>query len=519
MILTKNIVIKPNSKTLSYYKELGYDCAIHTELNVSVEHLTKGSHQIIDVKCDFCGIEKKLNYNSYWRNTKHLTEPYSCSEKCGLEKRNITNIEKYGVENVFKNNEIKDKIKKSYINNLGVEHPSKSIEIQNKIKNKILEKFGINNYNNKEKRENTCLKKYGVRNPFQNEKSYETKKNKILEKYKKYGLINIKNKKYILVCNKGHYVELDKNIFHNRLKLKTILCTICNPIGDYHRSGLETELSDFIKINYNGLFNLNKKFNNQELDIYLPSLNLAFEFNGVYWHNELNKENNYHLNKTNFFEKQNIKLIQIYEDDWLYKKDIIKSRILNLLGKSDRIFARKCEIKEINDNNIVREFLEQNHLQGFIGSKIKIGLFYNDELVSLMTFGNLRKSLGQKSTENSYEMLRFCNKLNTNIIGGASKLFKYFLEKYNPKEIISYADRSWSTGDLYEKLGFKFIHKTNPNYYYVIDRKRYHRFNFRKNKLIKDGANPNKTEHEIMLEKGIFRIYDSGSLKYQFISY
>jgi hypothetical protein len=212
-------------------------------------------------------------------------------------------------------------------------------------------------------------------------------------------------------------------------------------------------------------------------------------------------------------------LIHIYEDDWVYKKDIINSRILNLLGKSEKIYARKCNIKEIKENAIIRNFLEHNHIQGFIGSQIKIGLFYKEELVSLMTFGSKRRAMGQKSIEGSYEMLRFCNKLNTNVIGGASRLFKYFIDHYNPKEVTSYADRSWSSGDLYEKLKFELVHKTQPNYYYVVDGIRRHRFGFRKDILIKNGADPNKTEHEIMLEKGIFRIYDSGNLKYSYINF
>jgi hypothetical protein len=111
-------------------------------------------------------------------------------------------------------------------------------------------------------------------------------------------------------------------------------------------------------------------------------------------------------------------------------------------------------------------------------------------------------------------MLRFCNKLNINVVGGTSRLFKYFLDEYKPNEIISYVDRSWSTGRLYERLGFKLKEKTEPNYYYIMDGVRKHRFGFRKDKLVKDGFDPNKTEHEIMLERKMFRIYDSGSLKY-----
>ena len=519
MILTRTLIIRPNSKTLKYYKELGYECTMYTKIEIPVEHLTRGSHQIIDVKCDFCGEEKKLDYNSYWRNTKHLTLPYSCSEKCGLEKRNKTNLKLYGVKNVFENTKIKEKIKQSCIENLGVDSPSKSVEVQNKIKNTNLERYGFTcsllNEDIKEKCEKLFLEKYDVKNPFQNKKSYQTKKNKIIEKYKDKGLLDIEDKKYILKCDKGHLVKIDKDIFHNRIKLKTILCTECNPIGDYHRSGMETELSDFISNNYENKIELNKKFSYQELDVYLPDLNLAFEFNGVYWYNELNKEKNYHLKKTEFCENNGIKLIHIYEDDWIYKQNVVKSRILNLLGKSEHIYARKCEIKEITNNKMVRDFLENNHLQGFVGSQIKIGLFYKENLISLITFGSKRKAMGQKSVVGSYELIRFCNRLNINVVGGASRLFKYFVEHYNPKEVISYADRSWSSGDLYEKLGFDLVHKTKPNYYYVVGQKRYHRFNYRKDKLIREGADSNKTEHNIMLEKGIYRIYDSGNLKYQ----
>ena len=280
---------------------------------------------------------------------------------------------------------------------------------------------------------------------------------------------------------------------------------------------MEKDLYNFISENYHGNILLNKKniIKPLELDIYLPDLKLGFEFNGLFWHNELNKDNNYHLNKTEECEKQGIHLIHIYEDDWLFKQNIVKSRILNILNiTSNKIYARKCQIKEVDDSNLIRKFLEENHQQGFISSKIKLGLFYNDELVSLMTFGHQRISMGAKSKKNNYEMLRFCNKLNTLVIGGADKLFKFFIEKHQPKEVISYADRSWSRGDLYKKLGFTFISKTPPNYYYIIDDMRKYRFNYRKDKLVREGFDPNKTEHETMLERNIFRIYDSGSLKF-----
>lgn len=308
---------------------------------------------------------------------------------------------------------------------------------------------------------------------------------------------------------------MNRSLIKNRIICNTKFCTICNPLGK-HASGQEILFADFLKLLCNDeiLFNNRKIIEPNELDVYIPKLNLAFEFNGLYWHNELYKNEKYHKNKTEECENQGIHLIHIYEDDWIHKQDIVKSRILNLIGKSEKIFARKCKIKEINDNKIVKEFLEKNHLQGFIGSKIRIGLFYNEELVSLMTFGSLRKLTGKNFIDGSYELLRFCNKLNTNVVGGASRLFKYFIKNYNPIEVISYADRSWSQGDLYKKLGFEFLNKTEPNYYYIIDGVRKHRFGFRKDVLMKNGYDFHKTEHEIMLDRKIYRIYDSGSLKY-----
>ena len=211
-----------------------------------------------------------------------------------------------------------------------------------------------------------------------------------------------------------------------------------------------------------------------------------------------------------------IKLIHIWEDDWEFKKDIILSIINNKLNKSKKIFARKCEVKEIKDNKLVRDFLEKNHIQGFVGSSIKLGLFYNNELVSLMTFGNLRKCLGQISKNGSYELLRFCNKLNHIVIGGASRLFKRFITENEVDEVISYSDNSRSIGNIYNKIGFYLLSESIPNYYWIVDNERKNRFNFRKDKLIKAGYDPNKTEIQIMNERGYIRIFDCGTKKWKF---
>jgi hypothetical protein len=131
-----------------------------------------------------------------------------------------------------------------------------------------------------------------------------------------------------------------------------------------------------------------------------------------------------------------------------------------------------------------------------------------------MTFGNLRRSLGHKSKTDHYELIRFCNKLSVSVIGGASKLLSYFIKKYNPVELLSYSDNSKGLGGLYEKLGFELISETEPNYYWVVDGVRKHRFNFRKDKLVKNNFDKDKSEVQIMTEMGYYRIFDCASKKW-----
>lgn len=293
-------------------------------------------------------------------------------------------------------------------------------------------------------------------------------------------------------------------------------CLVCSRTT-FGKSKKQDDLYVFIFNNYFGEIikgfrlydNESDKRFYKELDIYLPDLKLAFEFNGLYWHSEKYVNIDYHKNKTELCENKNVQLIHIYEDDWNYKQEIVKSRILNLLGKSKVIYARKCDIKEVTPKES-RIFFTENHIQGYCNSNIRLGLFYNDDLVSLMTFGNSRFE------KNKTELLRFCNKLNTTVVGGASKLFNYFLNNNKINSIISYADRSWSNGSLYRQLGFKQIDEIQPNYSYIVDGKRENRFKYRKSVLVEQGEDKNKTEHEIMLEREIYRIYDSGSLKFEY---
>ena len=302
--------------------------------------------------------------------------------------------------------------------------------------------------------------------------------------------------------------------FYYRINQKNSICTQCFPISE-NSSIDQAELYNFIKCNYDGEIIQNTKsiIAPYEIDIYLPALKIGFEFNGVFWHSAKFKKNDYHLKKYNEGVKNDVRIITIWEDDWTTKREICQSFILNKIRKVNRVMARKTILREV-DYLSSKDFLYKNHLQGDCKSSIRLGLYHEGELVSLMTFSKLRMPLGGKNTENTYELTRFCNSINTSVTGGASKLKKYFIEKYKPVEIQTYSDNLISDGELYEKLGFNNESDSKPGYWYVVNGIREHRFNWRKQRLIKMGNDKEKTEEEIMAELGYWRIYNAGNKKW-----
>ncbi len=305
------------------------------------------------------------------------------------------------------------------------------------------------------------------------------------------------------------------NIFErkcdNTINRSDFYCSHCSS----NISNLEKEVVNFVKsLNVIIVENTRKIINPYELDIYIPEHNLAIEFNGLYWHSELQgKGSDYHLMKTELCEEKGIQLLHIFESEWLNKKDIVKSIIKAKLGLTKHIYARKCEIKEVNKDD-TSEFLINNHLQGKNPSKVSCGLYYENILVALMTFG---KSRFDKNIE--WELIRFANKKDISVVGGASKLLKYFNNKYQVKSLITYADRRYSNGNLYEQLGFKFSHCSKPNYFYFLknDYELYSRQKFQKHKLSKllSSFNPNLTEWENMKANKYNKIWDCGNVVYK----
>lgn len=269
-------------------------------------------------------------------------------------------------------------------------------------------------------------------------------------------------------------------------------------------------VSDVIHSYHNGGF---------EIDVYSPSMRIGVEYNGLYWHSELRgRGDKYHIQKTEYFEGKDIRLIHIFEDEWLNKQDIIKHKLLHIFKKADgvKIPARKCYIEVVSKADKA-EFLNSYHLQGNDKSSICYGLYWNNVLVSVMTFSKKRLVLGYANkSDNEYELVRYATNHDYIVQGGFSKLLKHFVRNDTPKKIVTYADRRFSVSDsVYVKAGFTFAGNTRPNYFYMQNHKqRLHRFGFTKHRILEMGGDPNITEWENMVNFGYDRIWDCGSFKY-----
>ena len=468
-------------------------------------------------------------------------------------KREKTSLENFGVKNPFQSKEVQEKIKKVNQEKLGVDYPMQSPEVLEKSRKTCMENYGVDNPMKceqiKNKAKQTSTEIYGYDNPS---KSPYVINEIITTNNKRYGAnsktqANVSKQIRELLNSREYLEQVYVNEQLPMLEIaKRLGCSdliVAKRLREFKitirrdRSSYEIYLKEFLEAV--GITNIVKNYilpSRQQIDIYLPDYKMGFEINGIYWHSERVKEGEklhsaktYHLNKTNEAESLGIHLVHIYEDDWILKNEIIKNRILQLLNKNPvRVYARKCTLKEISTKES-NSFLNSYHIQGASSSAAfcRLGLFYKEEIVGCMTFSKLRKNVvGKNAESNTYELLRFATK--GSIVGGASKLFSYFIKKYNPVKVISYADRHWTSSfksNVYDKLTFKKINSGNPNYWYVIGYHREHRFNWRKTQLkrkFEKGLlmyfDKEKSEYENMLLNGYDRIWGCGSFKYEWVS-
>jgi hypothetical protein len=485
-----------------------------------------------------CACSREKVSNSVKKAKKLVTKE---QQEAANKKRDITNIEKYGIACVAQLEENRQKFRDYYAD------PVKVAEVNEKLRNTYIEKYGVKNPAHVPeilaKRIATILTRYNVTNISQIpatkaklaarmeeyklnghllKKGYERFSKSIEEKYN--IRLTTPQEEYLgsiskqvfsftcLTCNDSFSQR-----FHYWRPPK---CQICNPKVAHYTSGEEQDVYDYIvnELGITGGHQSDKSIINPfELDMVFPSHKIAIEYCGLYWHCEASsgKDKKYHAEKMKLTNQRGYRLITIFSDEWNFKKDIVKSKLKNIFGRTTvKHHARKLVVKELVQKES-KEFLNKNHLQGHSTAKINLGLCTQaGQLVALMSFSNGRAALNTSVKASEYELVRFVTN-GDSIVGGAGKLLKHFIKTYNPTRIISYADLRWSEGDLYKTLGFEERTKPTIGYWYVSDyEKREHRFNFTKKTLVKEGADIRLTEWEIMQELGYDRIWDCGHQKY-----
>ena len=466
------------------------------------------------------------------------------------QKAQITCLERYGTKHYTQSDEYKIKSKQTCVEKYGVEHPAQNTDIKLKAKDTCLERYGgqgnevkeflekskqtrlerygDENYTNREKSKQTCIERYGGVAPAQNKdiskkiidtrRANQVNSNDFMISYTDTGEWVVKcPHEDCDKCQEKQFV-ISRAQYWNRTYMHAELCTILHPIGEYPNKNTAIEV--FVK-NILDKHNVEYECNNRsvlsgkEIDIYVPSKKIGIECNGIYWHSTSSpnkKPLSYHFNKWKECKENGIQLLTIWEDQIINKPDIVESIILSKLGIYERrIYARNCQVKEV-DSKECYSFLKAYHLQGASNSKVRYGLYYNDELVSVMTFGLKRRCMGGKG---EWELHRYCNKKGVQVIGGASRLFNHFIKAQKPAFIESFSSNDISDGRLYETLKFDMLKCEYGSYWYIDkNMNRHHRYNFRKDQLVKEGFDASKSEFTIMEERGYYRIYDSGQTKW-----
>ena len=434
---------------------------------------------------------KDTNINKYGvdnpAKTDEIKQTISSKNKLkaseALINRHKTNLEKYGVENVLSSNEVKEKIKQTNLERYGAESPFQSDEVREKIKKTNLEKYGVENVLSsnevKEKIKQTNYERYGVPYTLQADEVKERIRQTNLERY---GV--------------EYYCETEHARENNK---------------PYKISKINKEFSDILtSLNINN--DLEFSIGHKSYDIKVD--NTLIEIDPTFTHNTslpaFSNEHisiDYHLNKTKLANENGFNCIHVFDwDD--------KDKIINMFLPKSILYARQCEVKEISLKE-ANDFLNLYHLQnGLMKQDVCLGLFYNDSLVEVMTFGKPRYNKNY-----DYELLRLCTHKDYKVTGGTKKLFKYFLDNYKPNSIISYCDKSKFSGEVYTRLGFTLKGEAKPSrHWYNIKEKKHITDNLLRQRGFDQlfGTNYGKgtSNDELMLEHNFVEVYDCGQSTY-----
>lgn len=496
--------------------------------------------------CPICGKKFSLTHQQAVSGTQ------CCSEECRYKlmvssyKQNLdshmskaqnTLNRRYGVKYTWQVPGVKDKAQQTMMERYGVEYFAQSPEFVNRCIETNRERYGADwsaqTERHKELTRKRCLEKYGVNNPsksrfgikdrmrdpslFSNWWEFRSNPDSFVSKNfpdRKPTLYDIQEKCGVLASSIGYFLTtVDKQ-----------------NLVQFSYSSMEDQVYGFLQdigVTDEIVRTTRKVITPLELDLYIPERHIAIECNPTCAHNSSNsifedrpKSPGYHQRKTQLCEDQGVFLFHIFGYEWEHKRPIIESMLRNLFGKNIiKIGARCCNIREVSDSES-RIFLNSNHRQGYASSPIRLGLYYHEELLSLMTFGRPRNSI---SSNADFELVRFCNKLNTSVVGGASKLFTYFLSTHKEaKTIVSYSDRAHTQGNLYRTLGFTVLGRSQPGYVWVDEKSdtAYNRVNAQKRNIC-DFLNDNdidlhQSETQIMESHGFVKVFDSGTITWKY---
>lgn len=473
------------------------------------------------------GQKKQTNRTRYGGNAP-------ISSKKVKQQMDNTNIQRYGTTTIATLPKVKQKRAQTLQNRYGAKTFAESripLEIRDKLKNKkwLTDEYIFKNKTIKQISDEISTSVYSVRQAL---KTFEIQKKNVDLDLHVDG-VNIpehlpdllKNRAWLheQYCNRNisrttiaealgiTATYVDKWRKQHQLRVTTnqtvqssgerALCSVISTLGVPFQTNVKTIISPY------------------EIDIFVPSHNLAIEYCGTLWHSEKNgnKDRTYHLRKHQLCKQKQIHLVQIWSSEWIKKQQIVKSRISSLLGYNTKIYARNCIIQEISPS-VSREFQENHHIQGFCGGQCHYGLVHQETLVAVMVFG-----LSRFRSDHSWELIRFASASGTNVVGGASKLFKHFRNTHpHVRQIISYSDNRWNTGHLYHNLGFVLKHQTTPNYFYFVvngdTNELYSRIRYQKHKLSNMLSNfdPSLSEWQNMVNNGYDRIWDCGNSVWQY---
>mgnify|MGYP002520696254 CR=1 FL=1 len=484
-------------------------------------------------------VSQRLNI-TIWTLSNLLKKYDICkSSKDIISARQKTCLEKYGVDNPSKAPETKDKILQTNHSRYGASSFTSSEKGKEAVKKTKLLRYGDATYNNAQKNLHTKSVRYGDPHYNNREKNKETCLNK-------YGVKNggalsaVIAKARAATCERLNYSDLFKVVYSDRgaairfltsgnYSMLDLIPLFNAPYFTIQQWVTRWDLKDYVKLSEGksqyedqlftylqslGIDNIERHnrtiCNGQELDLYLPEFKVAVEFNGEYWHNSTRLPKDYPYTKSKICEDQGIRLIHVYEHQWKdpTKQAILKSILKNALGKNTNvIYARKCEIRELKKKD-VELFSQRNSLHGHRNASIYLGLFYQEELVEVMTFG---KAYFSKDSSIDYECIRSITKLDTTVVGGMNKLFKYFISKWNPHKVLYYVDYNTHNGNSMGKLGFKFKSYSKHGIVNVSNCKE---VTERFGEVFNRKPERNKEIQSYIKEGKIFSIYDAGVKKY-----